>query len=125
MTRSELIDRLAEKQTHLDGEDLQLAVKIMIDQMSSALAQGERIEIRGFGAFSVRHRQPRLARNPRTGEQVLVGEHYIPHFRAGKELRDRVNAGAGTANANALESGLTPRVALGGHLPGAHQPSTS
>ena len=94
MTRAELIDRLIQGQPHLSQEDVELAVKTMMDQMSAALARGERIEIRGFGAFSLRRRESRVGRNPRTGEPVALPERHVPYFRPGKELRDRVNFAA-------------------------------
>jgi integration host factor subunit beta len=91
MTRTELIDRLAHGQPHLNQEDVELAVKTMLEQMSQTLAHGERIEIRGFGAFSLRRRASRVGRNPRTGASVAVPERHVPHFKAGKELRERVD----------------------------------
>ena len=91
MTRSELTDRLAAQQDHLSAEDVELAVKMIIDQLSDILARGERIEIRGFGAFSLRSRKSRVGRNPRTGEPVAVLAKRIPYFRPGKELRERVD----------------------------------
>ncbi|MCE2423498.1 MAG: integration host factor subunit beta [Pseudomonadales bacterium] len=93
MTRSELIDRIAMGQRHLTAKDVELAVKVMIDRMSDALASGQRIEIRGFGSFSLHYRPARVGRNPKTGEAVGVGGKYAPHFKPGKQLRDRVNAG--------------------------------
>ncbi|TPW10984.1 MAG: integration host factor subunit beta, partial [Halothiobacillaceae bacterium] len=91
MTKSELIDLLAQRQKHLTYKDVELAVKIMIDHMAKTLSGGERIEIRGFGSFSLHFRPPRLGRNPKTGESVpLMGKH-VPHFKPGKELRERVN----------------------------------
>jgi len=91
MTRAELIDRLAAQQRHLTAEDVELAVKMIFDQMSDALVHGKRIEIRGFGAFSLRSRESRVGRNPRTGEPVAVVAKRIPYFRPGKELRERVD----------------------------------
>ncbi len=91
MTKSELIEQLAKKQTHLALQDVELAVKCMLEQMSQALASNERIEVRGFGSFSLHHRNPRMGRNPKTGEAVSLTEKYVPHFKPGKELRDRVN----------------------------------
>ena len=91
MTRAELIAHLAAQQPHLTAEDVELAVKMIFDQMSDAIARGERIEIRGFGAFSLRTRKSRVARNPRTGEPVAVLAKRIPYFRPGKELRERVD----------------------------------
>lgn len=91
MTKSELIDLLARKQTHLSYRDVELAVKTLLEQMSVALATGERIEIRGFGSFSLHYRAPRVGRNPKTGESVSLEGKYVPHFKPGKELRERVN----------------------------------
>lgn len=91
MTKSELIEALANKQTHLAFKDVELAVKCMIEQMSEALASGERIEIRGFGSFSLHYRPPRIGRNPKTGESVSLASKHVPHFKPGKELRDRVD----------------------------------
>ena len=93
MTKSELIDKIAATQTQLSAKDVELAVKTMIEQMSQALAKGKRIEIRGFGSFSLHYRAPRIGRNPNTGESVGLAGKYVPHFKPGKELRDRVNAG--------------------------------
>jgi integration host factor subunit beta len=91
MTKSELIDILAREQSHLAYRDIELAVKCMLEHMSQALASGERIEIRGFGSFSLHFRPPRLGRNPKTGDSVALAGKHVPHFKAGKELRDRVN----------------------------------
>ena len=92
MTKSELIERIATVQTQLSAKDLELAVKMMLDHMAKALAAGERIEIRGFGSFSLHYREPRLGRNPKTGEKVQLSGKYVPHFKPGKELRERVNS---------------------------------
>ena len=91
MTKSELIDILAREQSHLAYRDIELAVKCMLEHMSQALASGERIEIRGFGSFSLHFRPPRLGRNPKTGDSVALSGKHVPHFKPGKELRDRVN----------------------------------
>ena len=91
MTKSELIERIAAVQTQLSAKDVELAVKMMLDHMAEALAEGERIEIRGFGSFSLHYRAPRLGRNPKTGEKVELAGKYVPHFKPGKELRERVN----------------------------------
>jgi integration host factor subunit beta len=91
MTKSELIARLAERHPHLLAADAELAVKTMLDAMVSSLVGGKRIEIRGFGSFSLNYRPPRVGRNPKTGEKVSVEGKYVPHFKAGKELRDRVD----------------------------------
>jgi integration host factor subunit beta len=92
MTRSELIDRLAAWHPQLTAEDAELAVKAILDALSNAIFQGERIEIRGFGSFSLNHRLPRQGRNPRTGEVVPVPARRLPQFKAGKDLRERVSA---------------------------------
>mgnify|MGYP006209624139 FL=1 len=96
LTRSELIERLAARQTLLTGKDVELAVKTIVEQMSETLASGERIEIRGFGSFSLHYRAPRIGRNPKTGEAVSLEGKSTPHFKPGKELRDRVNDSAET-----------------------------
>lgn len=93
MTKSELIESIARKQKHLPGKDVELAVKHLLELMSEALAEGKRIEIRGFGSFSLHYRPPRLGRNPKTGEAVALSGKYVPHFKPGKDLRDRVNQG--------------------------------
>ena len=91
MTRSELIDLMTDSQNQLSTKDVELAVKLLIDHMSETLCAGQRIEIRGFGSFSLHYREPRQGRNPRTGDAVeLCGKH-VPHFKPGKELRERVN----------------------------------
>lgn len=91
MTKSELIEALARKQRHLAYRDVELAVKGLLEQMSNALASGERIEVRGFGSFSLHFRPPRMGRNPKTGAAVALPGKYVPHFKPGKELRERVN----------------------------------
>ncbi len=92
MTKSELIDVLASKQTQLRYNDVESAVKSMLEHMANTLAGGERIEIRGFGSFSLHFRPPRVGRNPKSGEQVSLPGKHVPHFKPGKELRERVNA---------------------------------
>ncbi|MFD2230746.1 MULTISPECIES: integration host factor subunit beta [Alkalimarinus] len=91
MTKSELVEIIASKQTQLSVKDVELAVKTIIDLMSQTLSQGQRIEIRGFGSFSLHYRAPRSGRNPKTGESVQLSAKYVPHFKPGKELRDQVN----------------------------------
>ncbi|MDO8332659.1 MAG: integration host factor subunit beta [Pseudomonas sp.] len=91
MTKSELIDRIAGKQSQLSSKDVELSVKAMIEYMSQVLSEGGRIEIRGFGSFSLHYRIPRVGRNPKTGTPVALTGKYVPHFKPGKELRDRVN----------------------------------
>lgn len=93
MTKSELIARLAERFPQLVAKDADFAVKMMLDAMSEALAKGDRIEIRGFGSFALNYRPPRTGRNPKSGDRVSVPEKYVPHFKAGKELRERVDEG--------------------------------
>ena len=93
MTKSELIAELAASNPHLRGADVELIVATIFDEITGALARGERVELRGFGAFTVKRRNARTGRNPRTGEAVPVDEKAVPFFKAGKELRDRVNRG--------------------------------
>ncbi len=91
MTKSELIELITARQSQLSSKDVELAVKTMIEHMSETLAQGQRIEIRGFGSFSLHYRAPRIGRNPKTGESVGLAGKYVPHFKPGKEMRERVN----------------------------------
>jgi integration host factor subunit beta len=91
MTKSELIALLAAKLPQLEYKDVELAVKELLEQMSSALSRGERIEVRGFGSFSLHHRPSRVGRNPKTGDSVKVPDKRVPHFKPGKELRERVD----------------------------------
>jgi integration host factor subunit beta len=91
MTKSELIEIIARKQKHLPSKDVELAVKHLLELMSSSLASGERIEIRGFGSFSLHYRPPRMGRNPKTGDAVALSGKFVPHFKPGKDLRERVN----------------------------------
>ncbi len=91
MTKSELIEVIAKKQRHLPAKDVELAVKHLLDLMGNSLAAGERIEIRGFGSFSLHYRPPRMGRNPKTGDAVALSGKHVPHFKPGKELRERVN----------------------------------
>ena len=93
MTKSELIETIAARQTQLSSKDVELAVKTILEHMSQALSAGERIEIRGFGSFSLHYRAPRRGRNPKTGDAVELTGKYVPHFKPGKELRERVNLG--------------------------------
>ncbi|MEE2984156.1 MAG: integration host factor subunit beta [Pseudomonadota bacterium] len=94
MTKSELIESLVWKQSQLGYRDVELAVKTMLEHMGQTLASGERIEIRGFGSFSLHYRPPRVGRNPKSGDAVSLSAKYVPHFKPGKELRERVNNGA-------------------------------
>ncbi|MBN8461904.1 MAG: integration host factor subunit beta [Dechloromonas sp.] len=91
MTKSELIARLAERFPQLVAKDADLAVKMILDAMSDALVRADRIEIRGFGSFALNYRPPRTGRNPKSGERVSVPAKWVPHFKAGKELRERVD----------------------------------
>ena len=92
MTKSELIARLAERFPQLIAKDADFAVKMILDAMSEALAKGDRIEIRGFGSFALNYRPPRVGRNPKSGDKVSVPQKWVPHFKAGKELRERVDS---------------------------------
>ena len=91
MTRSDLVDQLAERFAQLTHRDAELAVKTILDALSEALENSHRVEIRGFGSFSVSHRPARIGRNPRSGEQVVVPEKRMPHFKPGKSLRELVD----------------------------------
>lgn len=91
MTKSELIARLAEANPHLFQRDIERIVSTIFDEITAALANGDRVELRGFGAFSVKTRGSRVGRNPRTGESVDVGEKAVPYFKTGKKLRERLN----------------------------------
>ena len=91
MTRSDLVTELAERFGQITQRDTEFAVKTILDAMSDALARGHRIEIRGFGSFSINRRPPRVGRNPRSGEQVVVPEKRVPHFKPGKGLREAVD----------------------------------
>ncbi|HSF47435.1 MAG TPA: integration host factor subunit beta [Burkholderiales bacterium] len=91
MTKSELILKLAQRHPQLVAKDAELAVKMILDAMAQSLAEGHRIEIRGFGSFGLNYRPPRVGRNPKSGDRVQVPEKYVPHFKAGKELRERVD----------------------------------
>lgn len=97
MTKSELIDRLVDRQAHMSHRDVELAVKLLIDSVSDELSDAGRIEIRGFGSFSVHNRPARVGRNPKTGESVHIPEKFVPHFKPGKEMRERVNENRGQA----------------------------
>jgi len=90
MTRSDLIARLAELHPQLLAKDAEFSVKVILDTLSATLARGGRVEIRGFGSFGLNYRPPRQGRNPKTGDKVKVPAKYVPHFKAGKELRERV-----------------------------------
>ena len=92
MTKSELIELLARRQPHLKADDVDMSVKSLLQMMGSALAVGERIEVRGFGSFSLHYRPPRIGRNPKTGDSVALPAKHVPHFKPGKELRERVSS---------------------------------
>lgn len=92
MTKSELIQRLAARYPQLGAKDADIAVKTILDAMAQALVAGQRIEIRGFGSFALSSRPPRIGRNPKSGDKVMVPEKRVPHFKPGKELRERVDA---------------------------------
>ena len=91
MIKSELIQKIASANPHLFHRDIERIVNVILDEIVDALARGDRVELRGFGAFTVKHRGPRLGRNPRTGETVPVAEKYVPFFKTGKDLREQLN----------------------------------
>jgi integration host factor subunit beta len=104
MTKSELIERLCRDQAHLPPRDVEFAVNAVLEHMRKALVSGDRIEIRGFGSIGLRYRMPRTGRNPKTGESVEVPGKYVPHFKPGRMLRERVNDG-GPNNDGGVTSG--------------------
>lgn len=91
MNKSDLIARIADQHQQLSVREIEQGVRCILEQLSNALAQGQRVEIRGFGSFALNHRAERIARNPKTGENVIMAAHCVPHFKPGKELRERVN----------------------------------
>lgn len=95
MTKSELIEILTAEQPQLGYRDVELAVKGLLERMASALASGERIEVRGFGSLSLHHRPSRIGRNPKTGDTVKVPDKFVPHFKPGRDLRERVDRNLG------------------------------
>jgi integration host factor subunit beta len=110
LTKSELIERIVAKQSLLTAKDVELAVKTIVEQMSESLSTGGRIEIRGFGSFSLHYREPRVGRNPKTGEAVTLVGKYVPHFKPGKELKDRVNESLQEEIAAERERASTPTI---------------
>ena len=92
MTKSELVEQIAMRQPELSAKDVETAVRIILDDMTDSLASGGRVEIRGFGSFSLHYREPRVGRNPKTGDAVDLEGKYVPHFKPGKELREQVDA---------------------------------
>jgi integration host factor subunit beta len=105
MTKSDLIERLAARNPRLTTRDADDAVKTMLDAMSDGLAQGHRIEIRGFGSFALSYRPPRIGRNPKSGDRVQVPAKHVPHFKAGKEMRERVDS---ISSINGSEAAIVP-----------------
>ena len=96
MTKSELIELLSRRQTQLAYRDVELAVKTILEHMANTLSNGERIEIRGFGSFALHYRPPRVGRNPKSGEPVSLPAKYVPHFKPGKEMRERIDNSTST-----------------------------
>jgi integration host factor subunit beta len=95
MIKSELVQRIAKRNPHLYLRDVEKIVNAILDEITGALSRGDRVELRGFGAFSVKHRDARVGRNPRTGAHVPVNEKTVPFFKTGKEMRERLNQGYG------------------------------
>ena len=91
MIKSELVTRISERNPHLYQRDVEHIVNAILEEVVSALSRGDRVELRGFGAFSVKNRPARIGRNPRTGEKVAVGEKFVPFFKTGKEMREKLN----------------------------------
>jgi integration host factor subunit beta len=92
MTKSELIEQIAMRQPELSIKEVEAAVRLILDDITDTLAEGGRVEIRGFGSFSLHYREPRIGRNPKTGEPVALDGKFVPHFKPGKELREQVDA---------------------------------
>ena len=109
MIKSELVQRIAERNPHLYLRDVENIINAILDEITDALAQGNRVELRGFGAFSVKHRDARLGRNPRTGAHVAVEEKAVPFFKTGKEMRERLNGGSSVAPVRRKEQAAVPR----------------
>ena len=112
MTKSELIERIAQKQTQLAYRDVELAVKTVLEHMAERLANGDRIEIRGFGSFSLHYRPGRVGRNPKTGAPVSLPAKHVPHFKPGKELRERVDEAYARERAATSASRSMPSLAV-------------
>jgi len=106
MTKSELIDQLSRVQLHLSPRDIESSINSILEHMSQSLIDGDRIEIRGFGSIGLRYRAPRIGRNPKTGEAVRVDEKYVPHFKPGRMLRERVNQGLSATNTSGTSEDL-------------------
>ena len=109
MTRSDLVEALAERFGHLTQRDAEYAVKTLLDAIGQALVQGHRIEVRGFGSFSVSHRPPRIGRNPRSGESVAIPAKRVPHFKPGKALREAVDQRTAELESHQHEPSGAPR----------------
>ena len=113
MIKSELIQKLAYEHPHLFHKDVERIVNVVFDEIIAAMARGDRVELRGFGAFSVKHRSPRTARNPRTGKPVSVKEKFVPFFKTGKDLRERLNKPAPVPGVETQPAAPAPKRAAG------------
>ena len=109
MIKSELIQKIANANPHLFHRDIEKIVNVLFEEIVAAMARGDRVELRGFGAFTVKHRAPRTGRNPRTGTTVSVGEKFVPFFKTGKELRERLNKTPTTTGKAGRKPKSTPR----------------
>lgn len=125
MTKSELIERIAQKQTQLAYRDVELAVKTVLEHMAERLANGDRIEIRGFGSFSLHYRPGRVGRNPKTGAPVSLPAKYVPHFKPGKELRERVDEAYAQERATGARNASSPVSASGAVGAAASDPAAA
>lgn len=114
LNKSKLIARIYKQHKQLKARDVELSVKALVDHMADTLAEGERIEVRGFGSFSLHFRAPRMGRNPKTGESVKLHGKYVPHFKSGKELRERVNEATLDASSDGDGPGSVPGKAANG-----------
>ena len=116
MIKSELIQKIANANPHLFHRDIEKIVNVLFEEIVAAMARGDRVELRGFGAFTVKHRAPRTGRNPRTGTTVSVGEKFVPFFKTGKELRERLNKTPTTSG----KAGRKPKTSAHGTAPASH-----
>lgn len=116
MTKSELIAALAARYPQLAALDIEYAVRTILDALTQALASGQRIEIRGFGSFSLSRRSPRIGRNPKSGEQVRVPGKRVPHFKAGKDLRERVDLASQDGHVQSADAGGSVSTMVNMHL---------
>ena len=125
MIKSELIARIADGNHHLFHKDIERIVNVVLDEIVDALARGDRVELRGFGAFTVKHREPRTGRNPRTGDAVEVEEKFVPFFKSGRELRERLNRSIKAVAKTSVRAGGKAAVAKAAPKAAASKPAVA